>query len=148
MDTSFWQKWGLPLLSTPIVLATYVAAGYLFAPLMQGGWGFLGVLALATLASCALVALIGRAAGLYQPGGLGSAEGTAERQGITATQLALIAASFILPRYGVDHSFLLYAAAFLIVGIVGRETFGLIAGQRPSVVATSPVGQQGGSYGR
>jgi hypothetical protein len=133
--TALWRKWMPALLATPVMLAVYVTVAIVVPALLETTGGFLACLALATFAGCAAIALVSRALGVYAR--RRDIEGTPQRQGITSTQLALIAAWLIFPRMGIYHSGWVYVVAFALVGVLGSWVMALVAGRDDGTTPSS-----------
>lgn len=127
---SLARRWGPGLLSTPIMLLAYVGLAVEAPRLLTTFGGFLLGLSLASAIVSLVIAGMSRWLGLYSPDERGEPRHSPQRQGITATQLALLLSALFFPRFNVDQPWWVYVLAYFLLGTVGMATFALIAGQR------------------
>ena len=127
MKRILWVKWGLALLTTPSMLAAYLVLAATNFPWLHEPVGFFFGYGLTTGIVCGLIGLLGRQLGLYQPQQFGAIPRAAARQGVTATELGLLFASFWFPAFGFEPGFWLFLLTFFAVSVIGRETFVLVS---------------------
>lgn len=131
------HRWGPGVLTALPMLLAYVGAAMLAPALYSTAPRFLLTLGGLSIVVSLIVGLLGRATGMYAPDALGQPRFNAARQGTCATQLALLLSWPILSSLGIRQSLWIYLIAYLLVGILGRTIFSLLAQRRDSTSGTT-----------
>ena len=121
--------WGPPVLSTPLVLAAFIALASFAPGLLATSVGFVVSLSIMCVVVNIILALVTKRLGWYKPQADPTKQRVPRRMGATPNQLAVIAAWFILPQQGIVHPWWLYMITLLIVGMVGVIVFDALVGK-------------------
>ncbi|NOK58535.1 MAG: hypothetical protein GFH27_549279n341 [Chloroflexi bacterium AL-W] len=111
--------WGPPVLSTPLLLAPFVALAYVAPDLLAHSLGFVVSLSVVCVVINVILALITKRLGWYQLQTDPTKQRVPRRLGATPNQLAVIAAWFVFPQQGIVQPWWLYVVTFVVVGMVG-----------------------------
>ncbi|MEM8531931.1 MAG: hypothetical protein AAGF95_13895 [Chloroflexota bacterium] len=121
--------WGPPVLSTPFVLAGFIALASVAPGVLATSVGFVVSLMVVCVVVNSILALVTKSLGWYKPQTDPNKQRVPRRMGATPNQLAVIAAWFILPQQGIVQPWWLYVITLLVVGVVGVLVFDALVGK-------------------